>query len=350
MTGHLASYRFSTSYPHILIHINIHNIPSQFKQLTRVPKREQNNMTSPSTRRLLKESTDLHKNPSPYFTANPITDDNLHDWHFTLVGPPSPSPYSQGLYHGRITFPPTYPLRPPSFRFLTPSGRFEVNREICLSISGHHEETWQPAWGVRTALLAIRSEIMGAESQGQVGGMEGSIAVRREFAKLSMDWVCRECGVGNLEAMQGWWGVCRDRGVEVDVETAGAKVEDGGGEGEKKAKEKQEENNEAPVQRESSAQAPAQDSALADDTPIAPSAPSLAAAVPATLPAPAPAPASSPRPAAAVAAAPTRTVPVRQIPLDQESPEGVWLDRAIVGVVIALVILILRRVSDVDDL
>src|SRR4051794_15491452 len=108
-------------------------------------------MTSPSTRRLLKESSDLHKNPSPYFTATPITDDNLHDWHFTLVGPPSPSPYSQGLYHGRITFPPTYPLRPPSFRFLTPSGRFEVNREICLSISGHHEETWQPAWGVRTA-------------------------------------------------------------------------------------------------------------------------------------------------------------------------------------------------------
>lgn len=37
---------------------------------------------------------------------------------------------------------------------MTPSGRFEANREICLSISGHHEETWQPAWGVRTALVA----------------------------------------------------------------------------------------------------------------------------------------------------------------------------------------------------
>ncbi|KAJ5121568.1 Ubiquitin-conjugating enzyme [Penicillium bovifimosum] len=102
-------------------------------------------MSSPSTRRLLKESTDLHKNPSPYFTAYPTSDTNLHDWHFTLTGPPS-TPYARGLYHGRITFPPTYPLRPPSFRFLTPSGRFEVNREICLSISGHHEETWQPAW------------------------------------------------------------------------------------------------------------------------------------------------------------------------------------------------------------
>jgi ubiquitin-conjugating enzyme E2 J1 len=72
-------------------------------------------------------------------------------------------------------------------------------------------------------------------------------------------------------------------------------------------------------------------------------------------PAPAPAPASSPRPAAAApvsapAPAPTRTIPAQPIPLDQESSEGVWLDRAIVGVVIALVILILRRVANVDDL
>jgi ubiquitin-conjugating enzyme E2 J1 len=70
-------------------------------------------------------------------------------------------------------------------------------------------------------------------------------------------------------------------------------------------------------------------------------------------PAPAPAPASSPRPAAAApvsAPAPTRTIPAQPIPLDQESSEGVWLDRAIVGVVIALIILILRRVANVDDL
>ncbi|KAJ5770313.1 uncharacterized protein N7511_002364 [Penicillium nucicola] len=293
-------------------------------------------MASPSTRRLLKESTDLHKNPSPYFNAKPITDDNLHDWHFTLVGPPSPSPYSQGLYHGRITFPPTYPLRPPSFRFLTPSGRFEVNREICLSISGHHEETWQPAWGVRTALLAIRSEIMGSESQGQVGGMERK----------------SRCEEGICKAFYGL------AGVDVDVETEGAKV----GNDEPKVQGQQDEG-EVGVrdqdQGDASAQAPAHTPGQAEDTLIAPSAPTLAAAVPATLPAQASAPAySSPRPAAGVAAragtgavpAPIHTIPVQQIPLDQESSEGVWLDRAIVGVVIALIILILRRVANVDDL
>ncbi|RAK85477.1 UBC-like protein [Aspergillus costaricaensis CBS 115574] len=126
---------------------------------------------SPSTRRLLKESTDLQTNPSPYFHAAPVSDTNLFDWHFTLLGPPPPSPYAGGIYHGRITLPPTYPLRPPSFRFLTPSGRFEVNREICLSISGHHEETWQPAWGIRTALIALRS-FMDGDAKGQVGGLD----------------------------------------------------------------------------------------------------------------------------------------------------------------------------------
>ncbi|CAI7648906.1 unnamed protein product [Penicillium pancosmium] len=175
-------------------------------------------MASPSTRRLLKESTDLHKNPSPYFTASPVDDTNLHDWHFTLVGPPSPTPYAKGLYHGRITFPAAYPLRPPSFRFLTPSARFEVNREICLSISGHHEETWQPAWGVRTALLAIRSEIFSGESKGQVGGMEGSEELRREYAGLSRGWVCRECGGSNEVRMREFWELCREVGVKVDVE------------------------------------------------------------------------------------------------------------------------------------
>lgn len=97
------------------------------------------------------------------------------------------------MYHGRIVLPPTYPLRPPSFRFLTPSGRFEANREICLSISGHHEETWQPAWGVRTALVALRS-FMETDPRGQLGGLDTSDAVRRRLAAESRAWRCQGCG------------------------------------------------------------------------------------------------------------------------------------------------------------
>jgi ubiquitin-conjugating enzyme E2 J1 len=293
-------------------------------------------MSSPSTRRLLKESTDLHKNPSPYFTAAPTSDTNLHDWHFTLAGPPSPSPYARGLYHGRITFPPTYPLRPPSFRFLTPSGRFEVNREICLSISGHHEETWQPAWGVRTALLGIRSEIFGAESQGQVGGMEGSEEVRREYARLSVGWRCRECGVENLEGMRGVWRNCREKGVEIDVES----YEDGeletptsGGSGLEGSEGRAME--EGDVDMSAAGDVPGDE---VRDAPAQVSAP-LQAQVQ-THPS-----ASTVRAPAADMSATSST----QLASTESLGEGVWLDRAIIGVIVALVVLILRRVANVNE-
>jgi ubiquitin-conjugating enzyme E2 J1 len=179
---------------------------------------------APSTtvRRLLRETLELSassSHPNPSFHAHPVSDEDLFEWHFTLLGPPSPSPYAGGLYHGRISLPLTYPLKPPNFRFLTPSGRFEVNREICLSISGFHEESWMPAWGIRTALVALRT-FMGEEgTAGQVGGMEASKEVRQRMAKSSRQWRCDGCGGRtNEEKMREWWEVCREKGVKVEEE------------------------------------------------------------------------------------------------------------------------------------
>jgi ubiquitin-conjugating enzyme E2 J1 len=75
-----------------------------------------------------------------------------------------------------------------------------VNREICLSISGHHEETWQPAWGVRTALVAIRS-FMDTDAKGQLGGIECSKEAREKMAKESHVWKCAACTKSNAEIM-----------------------------------------------------------------------------------------------------------------------------------------------------
>ena len=151
------------------------------------------NAKSPTIRRILKEASELSANPDPTIHAAPLETD-LFDWHFTIQGPPS-TPYDNGIYHGRIVLPQQYPLRPPIFRFLTPSGRFEVNREICLSISGHHEETWQPAWGIRTALAALRAFMEGG-SKGQVGGMNMPDGERRRLAEESKKWRCTGCGSG----------------------------------------------------------------------------------------------------------------------------------------------------------
>lgn len=172
---------------------------------------------NPTIKRIQREALELVRSPSPDFTAFPL-ETNLFEWHFTLRGPPPPSPYATGIYHGRIVLPATYPLRPPSFRFLTPSGRFEVNREICLSISGHHEESWQPAWGIRTALVAIRS-FMDTDAKGQVGGVDANREVREGFARQSRSWKCAACGEGksNEEIM---------RAVEKGLLSEGGDVEE----------------------------------------------------------------------------------------------------------------------------
>ncbi|GLA15910.1 ubiquitin-conjugating enzyme E2 J1 [Aspergillus niger] len=300
---------------------------------------------SPSTRRLLKESADLQTNPSPYFHAAPVSESNLFDWHFTLLGPPPPSPYAGGIYHGRITLPPTYPLRPPSFRFLTPSGRFEVNREICLSISGHHEETWQPAWGIRTALIALRS-FMDGDAKGQVGGLDVGEEVRRAYARSSRGWRCEGCegsrGRENEEVMREWWGVCREAGVRVEGEDFGGEF--GVDEEEEKGDEKKEEEEEG-VDEAAAAGADAAVTAATDTPRVQQEPPSQPQpqpqqqlqqqlqqhTPPATRPSVPAAPAS--------ASAPATT--------SQDTP---WLDRAIVGVVIALVAMILRRLTRDMDL
>jgi ubiquitin-conjugating enzyme E2 J1 len=122
------------------------------------------------------------------------------------------------MYHGRISLPPTYPLKPPNFRFLTPSGRFEVNREICLSISGFHEETWMPAWGVRTALTALRSFMAEKGSAGQVGGLEAPADIRKRLAKESRSWKCEACGKSNETIMREWWDICKTAGIDMKGE------------------------------------------------------------------------------------------------------------------------------------
>jgi len=124
--------------------------------------------------------------------AAPLGDgDNLFDWHFTLRGP-SDSPFEDGIYHGRLLFPPQYPMKPPEIFLLTPNGRFETNKKICLSISGYHPETWLPSWSVSTALRALQAFFC-TPAKGAIGGLEWPEPERRRIAKLSPDWRCPLC-------------------------------------------------------------------------------------------------------------------------------------------------------------
>ncbi|ROL50927.1 Ubiquitin-conjugating enzyme E2 J1 [Anabarilius grahami] len=148
------------------------------------------NLKSPAVKRLMKEAAEL-RDPTEHYHAQPL-EDNLFEWHFSVRGPPD-SDFDGGVYHGRIVLPPEYPMKPPSIILLTPNGRFEVGKKICLSISGHHPETWQPSWSIRTALIAIIG-FMPTKGEGAIGSLDYTPEERRALAKKSQDFCCDTCG------------------------------------------------------------------------------------------------------------------------------------------------------------
>ncbi|XP_043273235.1 ubiquitin-conjugating enzyme E2 J1-like [Venturia canescens] len=148
------------------------------------------NTKSPAVKRLMREAQELAE-PTEEYRACPL-DDNLFEWHFTIQGPPS-SEFAEGVYHGRILLPPEYPMKPPNIILLTPNGRFEINKKICLSISGHHPETWQPSWSIRTALLALIA-FMPTPGNDTIGSLDYSPEERQKLAKKSLNWQCESCG------------------------------------------------------------------------------------------------------------------------------------------------------------
>ncbi|NWQ73841.1 UB2J1 enzyme, partial [Columbina picui] len=150
-----------------------------------------------AVKRLMKEAAEL-KDPTDHYHAQPL-EDNLFEWHFTVRGPPD-SDFDGGIYHGRIVLPPEYPMKPPSIILLTANGRFEVGKKICLSISGHHPETWQPSWSIRTALLAIIG-FMPTKGEGAIGSLDYTPEERRALAKKSQDFCCEMCGASMKTAL-----------------------------------------------------------------------------------------------------------------------------------------------------
>ncbi|OKL57713.1 hypothetical protein UA08_06905 [Talaromyces atroroseus] len=336
---------------------------------------------SPTIRRLMKEAAELSESspsPSPHFCAHPVSDSNLFDWHFTMAGPPAPSAYAGGIYHGRIVLPPTYPLRPPSFRFLTPSGRFEVNREICLSISGHHEETWQPAWGIRTALTAIRS-FMDGDAKGQLGGLDAPEDVRKVWAQKSRSWRC-DCmdGKTNEQVLNEWREMCAQKGISVDNEDRET-VPD-----QLKMSYKQNfDDNKSPsapavsgtkerptsLPSEANADSTHQTSPPALTLPQAPpminstTARNISAAGTTSSTGPAasfsntqaasttpPRPTPTPTPTTATTLNSSTTRTMRTNSQRSALNDSLWLDRAIAGVIIALIFMILRRIATSEDI
>jgi len=158
------------------------------------------NKNHSAVKRIMQEARELSNDPCTDYSAAPLEDD-IFEWHCTLRGPVG-TEFEGGLYHFRILLPAEYPFRPPSIMILTPNGRFELNTKICISFTSYHEELWQPAWGVRTAIIGLQGffPLKGQAAAG-VGSIDYPTAERKRLAALSREWVCPHCQQSNLELL-----------------------------------------------------------------------------------------------------------------------------------------------------
>ncbi|KAK7329556.1 hypothetical protein VNO77_23726 [Canavalia gladiata] len=142
------------------------------------------NLKNPAVKRILQEVKEMQSNPSDDFMSLPL-EENIFEWQFAIRGPRD-TEFEGGIYHGRIQLPSEYPFKPPSFMLLTPNGRFETQTKICLSISNHHPEHWQPSWSVRTALVALVA-FMPTKPNGALGSLDYKKEERRTLAIKSRE-------------------------------------------------------------------------------------------------------------------------------------------------------------------
>jgi ubiquitin-protein ligase len=87
--------------------------------------------------------------------------DNSYTWYFIVFGLEEPVGCKGGFYLGKITCPDDYPQKAPRIDMFTENGRFSTypnfDHGICLSISHHHPESWNPVWKVNQIVIGLIS-------------------------------------------------------------------------------------------------------------------------------------------------------------------------------------------------
>lgn len=86
----------------------------------------------------------------------PVHEEELLSWEAVINGRGVGSGYEEGRWLLRITIPPTYPLQPPTIKFVTPIVHANVKLdtgEICLDLL---KDAWTPAYSVLECVRAVR--------------------------------------------------------------------------------------------------------------------------------------------------------------------------------------------------
>jgi ubiquitin-conjugating enzyme E2 J2 len=136
-------------------------------------------------KRIQKEYDELKLNPLPNIKIAHDTN-NLLDW-YCMIYDLNEEEYKNGQYIFNIKMSPNYPFDPPEFYFLTPNGRFDIDKKLCFSNSSYHKESWSPLWTIKTIILGFLSFFLEKKSSG-IGHLEASIDEKIIFAEKSQEY------------------------------------------------------------------------------------------------------------------------------------------------------------------
>ena len=105
--------------------------------------------------RINKELQKILLDPPGNCSANVIDENDIYQWVGTIMGPKD-TPYENGVFFLKITFPSTYPYDPPKIMFNTKIYHPNINSSggICLDIL---KDNWSPALTISKVLLSICS-------------------------------------------------------------------------------------------------------------------------------------------------------------------------------------------------
>lgn len=125
-----------------------------------------------ATKRLASEFRELCRTTTAGLVAGPVTEDDLFTWEALIMGPEG-TPYEFGVFRALLTFPKSYPMKPPKMVFTTPITHPNVygeggrRGEVCISILhapgedrfGYEKsyERWTPVQSIEKVLLSVIS-------------------------------------------------------------------------------------------------------------------------------------------------------------------------------------------------
>lgn len=136
-------------------------------------------------KRITNEIKLMQKDPLEWIDILPKEDD-IRQWYFLIRGP-AETDYYGGVYIGKLQLSDNYPITPVDFYMLTPNGRFETDKKICLTISGYHPDSWSAMWNIQKILGAFLS-VMTSDLDSGISHIRSSQTERKKYAEESFNF------------------------------------------------------------------------------------------------------------------------------------------------------------------